>query len=276
MKINGAVILLTGATGGIGRALVDELAQREARLLISGREGPGLTQLVADLRHRGVQAVALPADLSSPDGAQALAEACLAEGVPDCVIHCAGTLHFGEFADMDAATLDRLMQINLLSPMQLTRALLPAMQARGSGRLLFVGSVFGSLGFPLYSAYVASKFALRGFSEALRRELQAQGIGVTYAAPRFTETALNAGAPARVAQALKMSRDTPAAVARRLVEALTGNRRYRWFGLAERLFITLNSLWPGLIDRGLRGQLQQMRALSAAPPAPPLLPRSTS
>ena len=174
MKINGAVILLTGATGGIGRALVDELAQREARLLISGREGPGLTQLVADLRHRGVQAVALPADLSSPDGAQALAEACLAEGVPDCVIHCAGTLHFGEFADMDAATLDRLMQINLLSPMQLTRALLPAMQARGSGRLLFVGSVFGSLGFPLYSAYAASKFALRGFSEGLRRELQAQ------------------------------------------------------------------------------------------------------
>lgn len=271
MNLRNRTILITGATGGIGDALARQLADRGARLQLSGRASPQLDRLVTTLTARGTDAIALPADLADPEGAQQLANACLPAGLPDVIIHCAGMMHFGDYADARASTVDALMQVNTLSPMQLTRALLPALQRRGSGRLVFVGSVFGSLAFPLYASYSASKFALRGFAQALRRELAGSGIEVTYAAPRFTDTPLNHGAPAQIAERTGMSRDTPEQVAAAIVAAIEQERRYRWFGFAERLFMTLNSLWPSLIDKALRKQTREMRAIAGiAQPAPSL------
>ena len=267
MKLADTTILLTGATGGIGRALALALAGRGAHLILSGRDPEALESLAAELRtgHSGIDTIA--ADLSQPDGGLRLGRACLQRAVPDAVIHCAGVMQFGAFDTGDPAHLERLWQVNTLSAMQLTRQLLPAMRQRRSGRLIFIGSVFGSIAFPMYAAYSASKFALRGFSEALRRELHGSGVTVTYIAPRYTETALNDGGPARAAEALKLARDTPEAVALGIVATMERDRGWRVFGFAERIFMKLNALFPRLIDRALRGQARQLHAI-ARPSAP--------
>jgi short-subunit dehydrogenase len=265
MKLAKATIVLTGATGGIGRALAIALAERGARLILSARQAEALDALAAELRARDAEVRTIRADLALPEGGTRLGGDCLEQGVPDAVIHCAGVMQFGAFDAADQALVDRLLQVNTVSAMELTRRLLPAMRTRGSGRLIFVGSVFGSIGFPMYAAYSASKFALRGFAEALRRELDGSGVAVTYVAPRYTETALNDGGPAQAAEALKLARDTPETVALGIVAAMERDRSWRAFGFAERIFMKLNALFPRLVDRALRGQTRRLQAIARSP-----------
>src|SRR6202030_2205215 len=103
-----------------------------------------------------------------------------ATGGIDVLVNCAGIASFGLFDKQTPQSMETLWRINVLAPMQLTRALLPQMTARRHGRIVNIGSVFGSIGFAYFTTYSASKFAIRGFSEALRRELEGSGIGVTY------------------------------------------------------------------------------------------------
>lgn len=264
MKVQSSIVLLTGASGGIGQALARELAARGARLLLSGRDIPRLEQLCGELRAAGAEAIVVPADLSTAEGAERLAHAALSGGTPDLVVHCAGALSFGALDATPAADIARLWQTNVIAPSLLTRALLPSLRRRGSGRFVFVGSIFGSLAFPMYASYSATKFALRGFAEALRRELDGSGVGVTYVAPRYTRTPLNAGAPERIAQALAMQQDEPALVAARIVDAIERDRRELYFGFGERIFVKLNAWFPWLVDRGLRAQTRRMRELEPA------------
>lgn len=264
MNIQSSLVLLTGASGGIGQALARELAARGARLLLSGRDVVRLASLSAELRRVGADVSVLAADLSFADGAERLASAALSGGTPDLVVHCAGAMSFGALETTAADDIARLWHTNVIAPSLLTRALLPAMRKRGGGRLVFVGSIFGSLAFPMYASYSATKFALRGFSEALRRELDGSGIGVTYVAPRYTRTPLNRGAPERIAEALAMHQDEPASVAARIVDAIERDRRELYFGWSERLFVKLNAWFPALVDRGLRAQAQRMRELEPA------------
>lgn len=272
MKLQNQIVLLTGASGGIGRALAQALAARGARLLINARDLEKLNALAGELRRNGARVTVLPADLGSQHGIEQLAHAASSGGAPDIVVHCAGAMAFGAIENQDPALIERLWRTNVIAPSLLTRALLPAMRRRGSGRLVFVGSIFGSLGFPMYASYSASKFALRGFAEALRRELDGSGIAVSYMAPRYTRTDLNAGAPQRLAAALGMRQDAPEDVARRIVAALEHERRDLYFGFAERLFVWLNALFPALVDRGLRAQTQRMRELEPLARPGPSIP----
>jgi short-subunit dehydrogenase len=264
MKIESSTVLLTGASGGIGQALARELAARGARLLLSGRDVSRLGSLCGQLSAGGVDVSALPADLSTVEGAERLAHAALSGDTPDLVVHCAGALSFGALDAVPIEDIVRLWQTNVIAPSLLTRALLPALRKRGAGRIVFVGSVFGSLGFPMYATYSATKFALHGFSEALRRELDGSGIGVTYIAPRYTRTSLNDGAPARIAQALAMRQDEPALVAMRVADAIESDCRELYFGFGERIFVKLNAWFPRLVDLGVRAQTRRMRALEPA------------
>ncbi|WP_028079762.1 SDR family oxidoreductase [Solimonas soli] len=264
MNLSTSTVLLTGASGGIGQALAREFAARGARLLLSGRDTAKLATLSAELRGLGTEVSVLAADLSSAEGVARLAHAALSGGVPDIVVHCAGALSFGRLDAVPAEEIARLWQTNVIAPSLLTRALLPALRKTGRGRFVFVGSIFGSLAFPMYATYSATKFALRGFAEALRRELDGSGIGVTYVAPRYTRTALNDGAPARIASALAMQQDEPALVAARIVDAVARERRELYFGFGERLFVKLNAWFPWLVDRGLRAQTRRMQELEPA------------
>lgn len=154
--------------------------------------------------------------------------------------------------------LERLVHLNLVVPMLLVRQLLPDMLARDAGRIVNVGSTFGSIGFAWFAAYSASKFGLRGLAEALRRELEGTGVGVTYVAPRAVKTRFNTDAVYRMAEATHMKMDEPAWVAARIVAAIENDAKDVYLGFPERFFARLNSFLPRLVDVGLRKQNQVM------------------
>jgi short-subunit dehydrogenase len=181
------------------------------------------------------------------------------------LINNAGASEFGEFVACDPAVLEAIFRTNALAPVLLTRAVLPEMIRRGSGRIVNIGSIFGSIGFAYFTAYSSNKFALRGFSESLRRELEGTGVGITYAAPRATRTPLNSGAVYRMAEAVKMPMDDPDEVAAWIVDAVERDRKDCYLGWPERAFVRINAVLPRLVDRALRRQNGLMRGFAVRP-----------
>ena len=250
----------TGAAGGIGRAAAVRLAPLCDRLLLVGRHGATLAALQDEIERAGGKAGVVIADLTSAVGREAVLHA--ARAVPggiDLLINNAGAGEFAWLADQSEATLERIVGVNVLAPMQLTRMLLPLLLAQPAARIVNVGSIFGYLGYPGHAAYSASKFALRGFSEALRRELADSPVRVTYFAPRATRTAMNSSVLCALNDALGVAMDEPAVVAEALADLLRQPARERLLGMPERLFARLNQVLPGLVDRALRRQLPLIR-----------------
>jgi short-subunit dehydrogenase len=171
-------------------------------------------------------------------------------------------LDFGSFRDSDPGTLHQLLQVNVEAPMQLARAVLPGMLERGHGRIVNVGSTFGSIAFPFFAAYSASKFALRGYSQALRRELAGSGVGVTYVAPRAVNTPLNPAVVHEMAAQGLMHMDEPGPVALAILRAIEQERGEVYLGFPEKLFARLNALWPSLVDLALRRQLPSLQSFA--------------
>jgi short-subunit dehydrogenase len=255
MNIHGARVLLSGATGGIGRPLAELLAAKGARLALVGRDRERLAWLAARLH-----ADAMVFDLTSTGGhAELMANALQQLGGLDLLINAAGVSEFGCFEDDTPASIHRLIAVNLVAPMALTAVALPHLAA--GARIVNVGSVFGAIGFPYFTTYSASKFGLRGFSEALRRELADRGIGVTYVAPRATRTPMNNAAVHRYAERTGMVFDDPAIVAMHIVQAIEKEASERTFGLAESAFARLAGMLPRLFDRLLRTQARAARAV---------------
>lgn len=252
MDIGNRHIVVTGAAGGIGTATAAKLAEAGARLSLVGRDRAKLDALCHRLDRTGARTVPVIADLSRDDGAEAAIAGAIAENGPvDILVNNAGINHFGRFAAMTPAEIDNLLRTNVAAPMKLVNAVLPGMIERGQGKIVNIGSVFGGIGFGGFAAYSAGKFALRGFSEALRRELHGSGVGVVYIAPRYTRTALNVGAIERMATALAMRMDDPAPVAGRIVKAIRDDAAECTIGFPERFFVRLNALFPRLVDSGL-------------------------
>ncbi|MCB1801203.1 MAG: SDR family oxidoreductase [Gammaproteobacteria bacterium] len=261
MKLENAKVLLTGAAGGIGSALAEQLLDRGAKLAMLGRDDAELAPLQQRLldAHPGATLCAIGADLLDNAARQAAVDRAARElGGIDVLINCAGAMSFRPFAEEDPALLARLVQVNLVAPMLLVRQLLPAMLNRGSGRIVNVGSTFGSIGFAWFAAYSASKFGLRGLSEALRRELDGSGVEVTYVAPRAVKTPLNTDAVYRMAEATSMNMDEPQWVAARIIKAIEKDAKDVYLGFPEKFFARLNSLLPRLVDGGLRKQNRVM------------------
>lgn len=250
--MSAATILVTGASSGIGRATAAALARPGVRFVLVARDPGRLSGAAREVAAAGASATVIAADLALPGAAEAVAEACLRAGAaPDLVVHAAGANDFSLFEDSDAGRDERIFRINVLAPMALTRALLPALRRRGSGRIVFVGSIFGSIAFPCFAVYSSTKFALRGFAEALRRELAGTGIGVTYVAPRGTRTPMTASFDA-AADAAGMHLDDVSDVARRIADAAVRGRSERYLGFPESVFVRINALLPRLVDRALR------------------------
>ncbi|HEX2830460.1 MAG TPA: SDR family oxidoreductase [Burkholderiales bacterium] len=271
MSLAGKRVLLTGASGGIGSALAMELARAGAKLALAGRNAAKLAALVQNARARGAQsAVALPFDLAAPDGHEALVEAAAQalEGL-DVLVNNAGIQRFGPLAAEDPHALAELVAINLTAPLLLTRAALARFGAHDRGHIVNIGSTFGAIAHPNFAAYSATKFALRGLSEALRRELSGTGVRVTYVSPRATDTAMN-GAAVRELQAKTGAHvDDAQTVAHEVVAAISAGVAERQIGRPERFFVRLNALFPRLVDGALAKQ-----ARAATPPGRGRLPTS--
>ena len=253
MHIAGQRVLLTGAAGGIGQACARALAAAGASLLLVSRNGDVLESLRTSLVGEGQRV--LVADLATPAGrAAVIAAAQDADGL----INNAGVNHFGLFAEQDESQWRQTLELNLMVPMLLVQGLLPVLQAR-RGWVVNVGSAFGSIGFPGYAVYSASKFGLRGFTEALRRELADSGVSLHYLAPRATATDMNAGPTAAMNAELGTAVDEPERVAAELLALLHSARGVRFVGWPERFFIKLNGLFPSLVEKSLIKQLPVIR-----------------
>ena len=253
MDLRGKRILLTGAAGGIGRDLCQELACRGARLCLVGRTDASIASLRHLVEEKGLDAVVVQADITQArDRESAIRRTQLTYAGLDVLINLAGLMDFQMFSASDPAMIQQMLQINLQAPMQLTREVLPAMLAQGSGRIVNIGSMFGSIGYPGFATYSATKFALRGFSQALRRELMGSGIGVTYVSPRGVRTTFNPRAVHAMAAEGMMHMDEPAWVAKHIADAIEKEKDEAYLGFPESFFARLNGLWPRLVDHSLK------------------------
>ncbi|NVK41634.1 MAG: SDR family oxidoreductase [Oceanospirillaceae bacterium] len=247
-------ILLTGASGGIGRAIAVRLANDGHRLTLVGRDADRLDALLSMLSGSHESLIQ---DLAAADAGVRIVDA-LGDVTPDILINCAGIQSLQRFDASDWALVERLMRINLLTPMALIHALLPRLKA--GSHIINIGSVLGEIGYPGYVAYGASKGGLMRFSEALRRELQDTGIRVSWLAPRATDTALNSPEANDLNRALGNRVDDPSVVAEAVAELIASPKSSRVLGFPEALFTRINALLPRVVDGAISKQLDTIKA----------------
>ncbi|MCB2089484.1 MAG: SDR family NAD(P)-dependent oxidoreductase [Sphingomonadaceae bacterium] len=185
MAFAGQAVWITGASSGIGAALARELAARGARLILSGRNEAALAGVAADCPDHLV----LPFDTTDYASLPAMVEQAESwSGGVDMLVNNAGISQRSLAKETAFPVYQRIVDVDLLAPIALTQALLPAMVARQSGRLVFVSSVAGKVGAPLRTAYSAAKFGIIGYADALRTEMSVEGISVHTIAPGSVQT----------------------------------------------------------------------------------------
>ncbi|MGQ0443410.1 MAG: SDR family oxidoreductase [Methylophilaceae bacterium] len=252
MNLNGKRILLTGAAGGLGQVLAMSLIAQGAKLALVDRNAQILTTLCMRLAQTGSATVIVNNFQSESASEDVVAQAVSSLGSVDMLINCAGVLDFTKFSAQTPSHIMQMMHINSVVPMQLTRALLPKLLEKNTGHIVNIGSIFGSIGFPHYATYSASKFALRGFSQALRRELFDSNIKVTYIAPRAIKTKINNEASSQMMAATKTAIDHPEQVAQAIIKAIQQQKAEYYIGQPESFFAWINSVLPSLVSFGLR------------------------
>ena len=252
MNLSGKRIILTGAAGGIGYRVALLLAAKGARLALVERNAPRVQEICAEIEQRGGAATAVALDLSAEGAPEQAVDAALqAMGGVDMLINNAGLMDFTLFERQDPKRIEQVIGVNVIAPMLLVRAVLPLLLKQDSGRIVNIGSTFGSIGFPHFATYCASKFAMRGFSEALRRELVDSQIGVTYVSPRATKTPLNDDVTTRMLEETRTNMDEPEYVAAQIVLAIERDCKEHFIGQPESFFARLNGMFPRLVDNGL-------------------------
>ena len=177
VDLNGSRVLLTGATGGIGHAIARALHSRGAHLILTGRRSEVLDELVADL---GDRAEARALDLSDADAVQGF---CRDVGEIDVLVANAGLPGTGKLGEYTAEQIDRVLDVNLRSPIAMTHALVEGMLERGRGHLVYISSISGKVATTHAALYNATKFGLRGFSFAIHEDLRGTGVGATTVFP---------------------------------------------------------------------------------------------
>lgn len=239
-------VLLTGATGGLGAALAKALVAKGATVILLGRRQTPLEQLAKEL-----QQPHYVVDINDCTQRQQLV-AWLAEHHPQLtgLINNAAVTHEGRYADIKEQQLETLLTTNLLAPMMLTQQLYQRLSGN-HGWIMNVGSVFGAIGFPGQVAYCASKFGLRGFSQALQRERHPNDVQVFYCAPRAIKTALNNGIIDKLNQQLKTTQDSPEWVAGEVIKQVEQGIQLKTLGWPEKLFVRINGLIPEMVGKSL-------------------------
>ena len=226
MPLKGKSVYITGGTGGIGTPLVQML------------EGAGTIVTAHDYEKEG-------------DLVAGLDKICAAlkKDAPDILINMAGynVLDYCENQDLEA-----IVDLNMMVPMRLSQAVLPAMKARNSGQIVNMGSMTALIPLPHLTGYVAAKAGLKGFNDALRRELGGTKIKLTYISPRAVKTPMNYGVKAEVNDRTKVNYDEPDDVARWIFEAIVSQKSEARFGWPEKFFAFIHTNFPSIIDNGLQ------------------------
>jgi short-subunit dehydrogenase len=251
MNPNEARVVLTGATGGIGRETAAAFIGAGASVLLVGRSPAQLSTLSRSLEATAPRGAARirwqAADLGKTASVNELVGAAM-EWRCNVVVHAAGVPCFGALETVDIETMRRVLDINLLAPMRLTQALLPHLRTQGRAQVICLGSALGRIGLPGFCIYSASKFGLRGFAESLRRELSGSGVRVQYVGPRSTRTSFNDAAVEAYNAATGTAMDSASRVAETLLRSLQDEAAERFIGFPERLAVRVNGALPTLLD----------------------------
>jgi short-subunit dehydrogenase len=249
MRWDGATAVITGASRGIGRVVAAEAVARGARVGLVARSGDELAALRDRLGGPAVVSIAI-ADLTEREQLERAIAALDGEldGI-DVLVNNAGIGSWGPFVEMPEGDLDRVVALNLVAAMRLTRLVLPGMIRRRRGHIVNIGSVAGRLGAPFEAVYSASKFGLTGFTEALAVELRPFGIGASMVNPGPVATGFTNGATAH--RAVRWPRPLPPArVAAAVISAVEHGRLERVVPRWLRLAHALRTLAPVTYTRG--------------------------
>lgn len=252
MELRGRSVLLTGASGGIGRPTALLLAREGARLALVARREEPLRDLATEVVAAGGEAMVVAADLRHPEECRrAVAETVARFRSLDALVNNAGVMILKEADEASDAEIEEMLEVNFLAPARLTRAALPALAVRPGSAIVNVGSFAGRIAAPRYSYYSATKFALAGLTEGWRRELFARGIRVTLVLPAAVRTPLlERGGPERalgVGPAGVVLR--PETVAAAIVRALERHPADVYLPFWNRWLAWANAIAPGLSDR---------------------------
>ncbi len=254
-NLAGKVIWLTGASSGIGEALAYALASRGALLALSARREDVLENVRSKCANSG-QHFVLPLDMRQPNSFAAAGESVHSRfGRIDVLIHSAGISQRSTAVDTELKVDRYLMELNYLGPVALTKQVLPSMLAHGDGQIVVISSLLGKFAMPMRSAYSASKHALHGFFDALRAEVETQGIAITMVCPGFVRTnaSFNAlegdGTPHNKMDAPIARGLPPDECARRIVRAIERRRREAYICRKEIFGLYLSRFAPGLFRR---------------------------
>lgn len=197
-KLNAATVLITGAAGGFGQSLTRQLLEKGAQLILTDHPSTNLSSQLKTLQAEGGTEgstgkvlACLDIDLAGNDGCEALYAAVKQLNiVPDVLINNAGIALVGNMVDVPTDRWETMLQVNLLTPMRLSTLFAADMMARNQGHIVNISSLAGWIGIPGLTAYAASKYGLRGFSEGLRHELAPHNVRVTTVYPFFSRTPL--------------------------------------------------------------------------------------
>ena len=229
--IRGKKALVTGAAGGIGRAIALALAREGADLYLLDLDQAKLAEVVAEAGRHGTSVVGVPCDLARPEQITRAVQSLLQTwGTLDILVNNAGVSYHGKTEGMSADRWQWVLGINLLAPIQLTRELLPTLLAREEAHIVNVCSIMGLVALPRFAAYQVSKFGLVGLSESLRAEYSSRGLGVTALCPGFVRTNIfqamvdagHGAKPMRAAPGLFYA--SPEKVAAKAIKAIYRNR----------------------------------------------------
>tara|TARA_R110001583_G_scaffold58208_5_gene173807 strand:+ start:12482 stop:13279 length:798 start_codon:yes stop_codon:yes gene_type:complete len=248
--------LLTGATGGIGKAIAFELATQGYSLVLQGRNEQKLATLREQLpcvNGAAPHEIAVGDITHTDDRAYILKQAFLSAPVT-LLINNAGVSSFNNFSNLAEHEISEIISVNLIATMQFTYDFLQAKNFCHA-TVVNIGSALGSIGFPGYSVYCASKFGLRGFTESLNREFYNSDVRVCYLAPRATNTDSNSPDAVAMNKAMGSKMDPPEVVAKSLIQLLSGKSNRKSIGWPEKLFARINGLFPELVDSSIKKNL---------------------
>jgi short-subunit dehydrogenase len=243
------VVVVTGGGRGIGRAVALEFAAEGAALLLGGRRMDTLQTSARECREAGGRAEAVHCDVASDEDLLAFVDRAMDHyGRIDVLVNNAGVVAGGRLDEIGADDVRRMTEVNIWAPVRLTQIALPHMRAAKSGTIVNISSVAGRVGMPYYAMYCASKYALRGFSEALRRELRRDGVRVMAVYPGVTATDLLEGVEID-------GLGIPVATARQVAQAtLRGIERRQndvFVGIGESMLAGWNDMAPWAVDLGV-------------------------
>lgn len=252
-------VVLTGAYGGLGQALAQALDGLGARLILVGRDAERLNQLSGSLQH---PAQCVAGDVTDPDLLQKVTQLLSQTGGNHrLLINNAACSRVGFLPQLTPAELQQMMAVNLLAPMTWTQALLPWLQQAEQGQVINVGSSFGGIGYPGFSGYCASKFGLRGFTQAINREWAGSRVTASYVAPRAMSTGINSAAVNELNEQLGNRVDEPSKIAAQIIQTIEQRAQERFFGWPEKWFVKLNALFPKMVGQAINKDQPKIKSI---------------